>query len=333
MNLEKSNPDISNIELIDTQEPLAREIIQFISLKNYCYLIECTEHSLTSGLYEISAYGAKYSNDTVIIFEQFCDRIKALFKRNGILLICLESGKKPTFKFISHYNPELFTIDVFELILFKEYNIEPCDEERKQVLQQSIKAEKIKDTLVYACYENNTDKIMECLRQAKQSQLNKKLKYVGTPLGICAKNNNIVAFKAIVESGATLGKVSLVDTPLAIAFTYSPDIVKYIYTNFRDQFGKEVLIKGFSLALHTKDVGLLQLLFDYGCDINCEGKPFPPLHNFADFNNVVGLKFLLDNGANVNVKNQYKQTPIDRAKARNNQEAINILRSYYALEK
>lgn len=51
-------------------------------------------------------------------------------------------------------------------------------------------------------------------------------------------------------------------------------------------------------------------------------------HNFADFNNVVGLKFLLDNGANVNVKNQYKQTPLDRAKARNNREAIDLLNSY-----
>lgn len=146
------------------------------------------------------------------------------------------------------------------------------------------------------------------------------------------KKNNIVTFKAIAEAGATLGKVSLADTPLSIAFTYLPDIVKYIYTNFREQFDKEVLKKGFSLAIHTKDIELLQLLFDYGCDINCSGKPFPPLHNFADFNNIVGLKFFLDNGVDVNIKNQYKQTPIDRAKARNNQEAIDLLKSYYAHE-
>lgn len=186
MKSEKSNICTSKLE-IDTFETLVNEITQSISLKNYCYLIEYTEYALTSGLYEISDNGVKYSNDTVTIFENFSKQIKALLQREGILLIWVESGNKPTLKFVSHYNPELFIDDIFELILFQEYNIEPCDEERKHVLQHSLKAEKIKDTLVYACYENNTDKIMECIKNGKQSQLDKKLKYIGTPIGICAK--------------------------------------------------------------------------------------------------------------------------------------------------
>lgn len=327
MRLEKSGIYINEIET-KKLEILINDINRFISFKNYCYLIEHTGHSLTSGLYEISAYGFKYSNHTVDIFKNFSEYIESVVQGKGIYLSRMENRKKPTFKFFSHYNPELFTEDIFDLIIFQEYNIEPCDEERKQVLQQSIKAEKIKDTLVYACYENDTDKIIECLKHAKKSQLDKKLKYTGTSIGLCAENNNIAAFKAVAEAGASIGKISLASTPLEIAFTYSADIVKYICTNFREQFDKEVLKKGFRIAINTKDIELLQLLFDNGCDINCAGKPFPPLHNFADVNNITGIKFLLNNGADINVKNNYKQTPLDRAKARDNQETIALLESY-----
>jgi hypothetical protein len=316
----------------DTVEALVNDIIRFINLDNYCYFIEATEQSFTSGLYEINTSGAKYKNETVTVFNKFTERIEELLHGKGILLICVGSGEGPTFKFISHYNRSLFTNDVFELILFQEYGVEPCDEERKQVLKKSIKEEKIKDTLLYACYENNTNKILECLKNTKQSQLNKKFEYTGTPLGLCAKNNNLVGFKAIAEAGAAIGKISLADTPLSIAFTHSASIVKYIYTNFREQFDKEVNKKGFGIAIHTKDTELLQLLFDCGCNINCSGKPFPPLHNFADYNNSVGLKFLLEHGADINTKNQYKQTALDRSKRSNKQEAIELLRLYGAAE-
>lgn len=79
----------------------------------------------------------------------------------------------------------------------------------------------------------------------KKGQLNKKMQYYGTPLGICAKNNNVDAFIAIVEKGADLNKVSLADRPLKIAFRYSPDIVFYIYENYREQFMKEIAKEGF----------------------------------------------------------------------------------------
>jgi hypothetical protein len=317
---------------IDTVETLVNDIIKSIDFKSYCYFIEATEQSFTSGLYEIAKCGSEYKNETVSIFDTFAERIEALLRGKGILLIRAERGNSPTFKFISQYNPELFTHDVFDLILFQEYGIEPCDEERKNVLKQSLKAEKVKDTLVYACYENNTNNILECLKNAKQLQLDKKLEYKGTPLGLCAKNNNVIAFKAVTEAGATISKVSLADTPLAIAFNYSPDIVKYIYTNFREQFNKEVLKKGFGIAVNTMDAEILELLLNCGCDINCSDKPFPPLHNFADFNNIVGLKFLVEHGANINTKNQHKQTPLDRAKARDSQEAIDFLRLHGAVE-
>lgn len=102
--------------------------------------------------------------------------------------------------------------------------------------------------MVYACYINDTDLILERVEKAGNAQLNKKFQYVGTPLGLCAENNNLTAFKAIVEKGADLIKISLCDRPLRIAFQYSPDIVRYIYENHREQFDKEVKKDGFSIA-------------------------------------------------------------------------------------
>lgn len=321
-----------NNSSIDSFEVLLNDIVKTIQLNDYCYFIEATEQSFTSGLYEINGSCAKYKNETVNIFKMFVERIKNQLKGLGILLIRVENGIKPIYKIISHYNKELFTHDTFDLILFQEFGIEPYDEERKQVLKQSIKKESIKYTLVYACYENNTNKILECLKNVKKSQLDKKMEYVGTPLGLCARNNNVIGFRAISEAGADIRKISLVDTPLAIAFTYSPEIVKYIYENNKEIFINEVAKKGFNLGIHTKDTELLQLLLDSGCDINCSLEAFPPLHNFADVNNIDGLKFLIEHGADINTKNKYKQTPLDRARERNNQEAIDFLRFKGAIE-
>jgi hypothetical protein len=318
-----------NLEMPVGFEVLLNDIAKITSLKNYCYIFENTLNSFTSGVYKITNGGVEYSNETVLIFNEFGERIRDILQREVILVVFNLQGNKPKFKFIIHYNKELFSNDLFELIIFQEYNLEPCNEQRRCILKESIKAEKIKDTLVYACYENNTDKIMKSLKNPKQSQLDRRLNCVGTQLGICAKNNNVIAFKAIAEAGAKINKVSIAYTPLEIAFSYSTDIVRYIYTEFRQQFDKEVTKKGFGIATETKDIELLQLLFDYGCDMNCLGNPFPPLHNFADFNNTVGIKFLLDKGADVNTKNGYKQTAIDRARRRNNQEAIDLLETYY----
>lgn len=54
---EKSSKYISVVKT-NTVEALINDIIQFINLENYCYIIEATEQSFTSGLYEINMSGA-----------------------------------------------------------------------------------------------------------------------------------------------------------------------------------------------------------------------------------------------------------------------------------
>ena len=221
---------------------------------------------------------------------------------------------------------ELFDENLCYLTLYQEYGIYPAKESDVEELQKSIKAEKIKDSLVYACYINDTDLILERVEKAGNAQLNKKFQYVGTPLGLCAENNNLTAFKAIVEKGADLNKISLCDRPLRIAFQYSPDIVRYIYENHREQFDKEVKKDGFSIALYCKDRALLDILKDMGCDMVCAKKQFPPLHNFADSNNTVGIQYLYDNGVSLDTLNVHGQTALERAERFEKKEAAELLK-------
>lgn len=227
---------------------------------------------------------------------------------------------------IAHFNPELLYKGAEYLVIYQEYELEPENESGKQQLKEALKAEKIKDTLVYACYENNKEKIMQYLAsdQLKKAQLNKVLNLCGTPLILCAKNDNLEAFQAIAEKGADLGKkFAGRETPLWTAMIYSYDIVQYIFENDREQFDKEVT--GFTYACYTKDVRVLQLLKDLGFDMRCEGQKFPPLHTFADYGNLVGVKFLLDNGVDASLKNQLGQTALERARNGEMTEVIALL--------
>lgn len=317
------------MELLDTFKREALWFHEFINelssqIQQYFLVVKITKNSCAPILYEVSDRELKHSNQlNSILFDKYIPCFKSL-KNPGVYIFRYKNHLYVEQKYISYYNVDLFHSDLFELLLFQEFGLYPAEEYRKQVLKESLKAEKIKKTLVYACYLNDNEHIMNCLEKTSKAQLNKKFGGC-TPLGICAENNNIEGFKAIAKKGADLNKRSSADRPLRIAFQYSPDIVLYIYENYREQFDKEVKAEGFKIACHTTDIRLLQLLKEYGCDMNCAGNAFPPLHNFADYNNVVAIQYFADNGADLWTLNQYKQTALDRAKRQNNTEAIKLL--------
>ncbi|MEK4425327.1 ankyrin repeat domain-containing protein [Solibacillus sp. FSL K6-1523] len=266
---------------------------------------------ITSGYFSIAENEASYDGDmTIALFKKYVNEIQGLMKGQGILCIKADGSTLVDHCIVKDTNPELFDFDVFELLNYQNYGLEPMEEERKQVLQQSLRAEKIKQTFVFACYMNDTDRIRELVIHAKKSNLNKVLKYRGTPLQLCTMHNNVEAFQLLAEQGADVGKRALGQTPLEMAFTYSTDIVKYIYSAFPAIYDKEVTKKGFSIALHSHEEALLEDISKWGIDLDQEGKPFPPLQNFADTNNVVGIQFLLDRGAIIECRNQYKQTAL-----------------------
>ena len=293
--------------------------------EEYFLMLNLSSNSISPILYRVvdgEIEHCNHLNDEV--FKKYSEYWKTM-SDYGIHIFKYLNHKLSEHNLITHYNVEVDKSDVCKLLLFQEYGLYPVGDRDKEELKQSIKAEKIKDTLVYACYLNDTDKIMKCLEKANKGQLNKKLQYTGTPLGICAQNDNLEAFKALVEKGADLSKTSLAYRPLKIAFQYSPDIVRYIFENHKEQFVKEVSKEGFSIACHTTDISLLEIIRDMGCDMVCNKKQFPPLLNFADYNNVVGIQFLADNGVSMEVVNNYGQTALDRAKGKRNTEVIALL--------
>jgi len=311
----------------DPIDSLIKDIVADIKMDQYFYLIEATQNSLSSGLFEVNGKETNYSNDTVILFKKFRDRMKDLLSGKGVIVIYAANGV-PKYSIHSHYNKELGSNKIFDLILFQKFALEPANERKKAELIESIAQEKIKETLVYSCYENSTDTILERAQSAKKTQLN-KLFCSTTPLSFCAINDNLLAFQKIDEAGATIDKKTVLKkTPLEYAFMHSPQIVEYIYANHREAFDQDIKNRGFSIALQTTDERLLRLVLESGADVNCDNEPFPPLHNFADFGNVMGIKFLLDNGANIHTLNKRKETALDRAVSRNKVEAIRLLQEH-----
>jgi len=297
-----------------------------LSGKTYAYLILGTENSFTSGYFTISENEFAYDGSiTIALFDKYMDEIEELMLGKGVLCIRVDAGKLVEHCIVNDMNPELFDSDGLELIVHQRYQLEPAGQERKEVLQESLKAEKIKQSLVFACYMNDMERIRELVANARKSDLDKVLKYSGTALQFCSKHNNLEAFRLLAEKGASVGKRSFSQTPLEIAFKHSSDIVYYMAFQFPDVYRKEVEKKGFGIAFHCRDEALLAEILKFGFDVNQEKKPFPPLHSFADYNNSVGIKFLLSNGANIEGRNQYKQTALHRAIGRENVAAIEML--------
>lgn len=311
-------------------EQLVIDIAGFIRADHYAYFILATRNAFTGRMYRLDQGEATHDVEGAKVFEAYSERIQRDLKGTGILLLHKAPGASHSYKIISYYNPEIFDTDQFELILFQELAIEPKEEERKAVLKKSIKAEKIKQTLVYSCYENDKEEILIRARSASKTQLDKRLQYTGTPLGFCARHDNLEGFRAVASAGANVGKISLSRTPLAIAFERSPEIVRYIRSDYREIFDKEIKKRGFLIATQTHDVELLQLLLDAGCDMHCAGEQFPPLHSFADYNNLTGIRFLIDRDVDVGIKNKRKETPLDRAVLFGSPEAADLLREYGA---
>ncbi len=313
-------------------DQLAHEIFKRINRRDFVYIIKATSNSYTSGLYEIKDELIDYSNETVEIFKTFSNLIQERLKGIGLFLIYQDEQNKLRTKSIKYYNPELFDKDLFELTIFQEFGFKPSEIERQGILEQSLKKESVKETLVYACYENNTDKILRLTKNAKKTQLDRKLEYTGTPLGLCVENKNVASFKAIAKAGATLSKKSLAFTPLQLAFKHSSEIVEYIHLNHKEVFEKEVSKQGFYIVADSTEIKMINLVYDFGADLNKYDKAFPHLHNFVDRNNITGIEFCLQKGVDINMKDSQGRTALDKAIMRGHKESIEYLQKKGAVE-
>ncbi|MFW1859254.1 ankyrin repeat domain-containing protein [Acinetobacter defluvii] len=209
------------------------------------------------------------------------------------------------------------------------YDVTPSDEERKIQLQTSLQEEKIKQTLVYACYLNLVDQIDFLLsKKINKSELNRNLKGVGTPLGLSIESNNIKLAKKLLELGAGPKKKSFAYTPLELAFRYSDEMVFYFFDHFKEYFIKTVTQKGLAIAGLNQNAEIYKLLINLGCDPLGKDPVFQMPHVFVDYNNLYGLQFLAEYGIDMKHKNKYKETAFQRAQKQGKTELIDYLEAF-----
>ncbi len=299
------------------------------------FYITCTKtkYSQQSQLFNLIdnelEYGRKEFHDEMFEALDACIGKNDDKTPNGIYIYHVEDCKITDTLYVPFYNMELDSDVVIYLILNQEYGLQPSEDRHKEALKKAIKAESIKKSLVYACYLNDTDLIKERLETAKPAALDKRYQCCGTPLGLCAENNNIEMFKAILAKGAKLDKLSLGRTPLALAFSHSPDVIEFIYENYNDIYTKIVLKEGATIAASCEDVKQFERLKECGVDFIKNRADFPPFHEFAKHDNIVGMQFCVDNGVNPHeLVDKWKRTAMTVAKQANSKKAIAFLEKY-----
>ena len=241
-----------------TIETILRKLDSLKLTQDFFFVMNKTTHLRYATIYETDGIGFRNLGNAEDIFQEIHDLMDNDELDNGIY-----SYYSIDKKIIHHtnYNPELFWDDAMELVLYQTYGVIPFDTERKAQLEESLSQEKIKKTLVYACYLNLVDEIDLLLsKKISKGELNRNLKGIGTPLGLSIQENNTDLAKKLLKLGADPKKKSFAYTPLELAFRYSDEMVFYFFENFKEYFIKTVTQQGLAIAGLNQNAEIYKLL-------------------------------------------------------------------------
>ena len=271
---------------------------------DYVFILN-TLKGIQSALYMIN--GKEYSGANTELFNEKNGSISPYKKYESIFMDMMNNNKAlhvyryENGQFTEHkcfsekiYDSFVYGDCTYDVLLKEEFGLEPKGDEAKSKFQKSFKkAERFKKTLLYACYVNDTQAIVERAKTASKAQLDKKFEYLGTPLSFCAQKDNLEGFKALVEAGADMNKSIAGGTvsPLGEAIKHSSDIIFYVHDNFSDIF--EAHFKDWNGCIsYCTDIKIYELMYSlYGTN-GMEKLVFGLIAN----RNVVGLKFALEHG-------------------------------------
>ena len=190
---------------------------------------ECFEESFNC----VSAKPLYYEWDEHFRWMMVNDHIFRAYRyENGKLTETRDIDKK-------RYDPNIYRLCEMQMILRQEFGLEPQSAEAKAAFAAELaKAEALMQTLHYACYVNDTPAIIVRAKTASKADLNYVWDDVhGTPLILCARNNNPEGFKALAEAGADLQKgIRKYFYPLEEARMHSPAIMRYVLETYPDVF-------------------------------------------------------------------------------------------------
>lgn len=309
-----------------TIDAILRKVNNLKIIPDFIFMMNKTSRLRYATLYETDKSKFKNLEAPDNFFHELHDAMNNNELDEGIYSYCSVDKK-----IIHHtdYNPELFWDDAMELILYQTYAVTPFDTERNAQLEESLRQEKIKKTLVYACYLNLADEINLLLsKKIGKGELNRNLKGKGTPLGLSIQKNNTDLAKKLLELGADPKKKSFVYTPLELAFIHSDEMVFYFFDHYKEYFIKAVTQKGFAIAGRNQNSEIYNLLIDLGCNPLGKDPTLPMPHVFVDHNNLYGLQFLAKYGINMEHKSKYKETAFERARRQEKTELISFFESF-----
>ncbi len=268
-----------------------------------------------------------YGSDAV--HDRYSKQFDEFRKKPGLHLWRFEYGRMAEERSFpeSEYNSVLYGEYAVYAMLWKEYGLVPYgDDGRAKMDSVMTAAAKMRDSLVYACYIGDTENIIRRAKTARPAQLNKVIPYMSTPLGFCAKNDDIEGFKAVAQAGADIGKSVASTSPLGWAMIYSPDIAEYIFEHHRRQFDSELEKQGTRLFAQAADERVFSLADRCGLDLS------PLAFDFAKTNNTAGMLHLINGGTDVlNMKDAYGHTPLYYA-GRNGERTEAVREMIRALE-
>lgn len=171
---------------------------------------------------------------------------------------------------------------------------------------------------------------LQCVKLALDNDLNLNVKDVNgqTSLHIAAKYGRADIVQLFIEKHGACPdmKDNKLRTPLHYAARNGhSEVVEILLknkANFRilDQVG----LGAIQYAISNRHIDTAKLLFTKGADIESMGG-FTPLHQAADVGCSEITSFLLENGANVNSKNDNDYTPLHAAAFNGHQDVVNIL--------
>ena len=245
---QKKDPGFSE----DDDRPWYDAIIDMLPHDDYILLMD-TNHRVSMDLFHV--IGSEYTRNSTDLFGARFGKTPP-YKRweqhfrwmmdhdQAFRAYRYENGKLTEVRELSaqFYDAQIYEGCLNAFILRHEFGLEPKNaEEKANFAAQLAKAEAFMQTLVYACYADDTAAIIERAKTAPKAELDRKFEYFGTPLSFCAAHDNLEGFQAVAEAGASLTKsiVSGTVSPLREAVRHSPRILRYVLERFPTVFEQQ----------------------------------------------------------------------------------------------
>ncbi|EAX87823.1 hypothetical protein TVAG_482480 [Trichomonas vaginalis G3] len=158
-----------------------------------------------------------------------------------------------------------------------------------------------------------------------------------TSLMIACKNGDLEAVKILIENGANINFCNQFDmSALLFAADYHRyNVFEYLMKNGADLKAKDSQGNEFPIMIHligndseTNEETLIFYKRVLNCGVNINGRGLngdTPLHIAVMNNNVSLVRFLLENDADISIKNEMNQDPLQIAEENAYQDIIDIL--------